>query len=164
MQRLITMHRPQMAGESYRQGLIDTNVVILRRWVDPAKLPAEVAISAITLAELSAGPHEVRPSSEQGEYNEHAERARRLDVLQRAENEFDPIPFGVEAARAYGQVAAAVIAAGRKPRRRAVDLMIAAVAIAEDLPLFTTNPADFVGLSHLLTVVPVARPETACHP
>lgn len=151
-----------MAGEVYRQGLIDTNVVILRRWVDPAELPTEVAISAITLAELSAGPHEVRPPSEQGEYVEHAERARRLDVLQRAENEFDPIPFGVEAARAYGQVAAAVIAAGRKPRRRAVDLMIAAVAIAEDLPLFTTNPADFVGLGHLLTVVAVTRPETAC--
>lgn len=153
-----------MAGEDYRQGLIDTNVVILCRWVDPAELPTEVAISAITLAELSAGPHEVRPRSEQGEYDEHAERARRLDVLQRAENEFDPIPFGVEAARAYGQVAAAVIAAGRKPRRRAVDLMIAAVAMAEDLPLFTTNPADFAGLSHLVTVVPVTRPETACQP
>jgi predicted nucleic acid-binding protein len=158
------MRKPQMANEPYRQGLLDTNVVILRRWVDPAELPVDVAISAVTLAELSAGPHQVRPRSEQAEYEEHAERARRLDVLQRAENEFDPIPFGVEAARAYGQVVAAVIGAGRKPRRRAVDLMIAAVAIAEELPLFTTNPADFAGLDHLLTVVPVTRPETERHP
>jgi predicted nucleic acid-binding protein len=150
-----------MAGDSYQQGLLDTNIVILRKWVDPAELPAAVAISAITLAELSAGPHEVRPGSEQDDYEEHAERARRLDVLQRAENEFDPIPFGVEAARAYGQVSAAVIAVGRKPRRRAVDLMIASVAIAEGIPLFTTNPADFTGLGHLLTVVAVTRPKAA---
>ena len=147
-----------MAGSAYQQGLLDTNIVILRRWIDPAELPTAVAISTITLAELSAGPHEVRPWTEQNDYEEHAERARRLDILQRAENEFDPIPFGLEAARAYGQVTAAVIAAGRKPRRRAVDLMIASVAIAEDLPLFTTNPADFTGLDHLLAVVAVTRP------
>jgi predicted nucleic acid-binding protein len=152
-----------MAGESYLQGLLDTNIVLLRKWIDPADLPAAVAISAITLAELSAGPHEVRPASEQQDYEEHVERARRLDLLQRAENEFDPIPFGVEAARAYGQVAAAVIGAGRKPRR-AVDLMIASVAIAEDLPLFTTKPADFAGLEHLLTVVAVTRPSVAPAP
>lgn len=140
------------------QGLLDTNIMILRKWVDPDELPAEVAISAITLAELSAGPHEVRRNEEQSDYDEYAERARRLDVLQRAESEFDPIPFGVEAARTYGRVCAAVIAAGRKPRRRVVDLMIAAVAIAEGLPLFTTNPDDFKGLDDLLTVVPVTRP------
>jgi hypothetical protein len=64
------------------------------------------------------------------------------ETLQRAESEFEPVPFDVEAARAYGRVAAAVIAAGRKPRRRIADLMIAATAIAEDLPLFTTNPDD----------------------
>jgi predicted nucleic acid-binding protein len=150
-----------MAHEQYEQGLLDTNIVILRQWIDPAELPTAVAISAITLAELSAGPHEVRPGSQQQEYEEHAERGRRLEILQRAENEFDPIPFGVEAARAYGQVTAAVIAAGRKPRRRAVDLMIASVAIAEGVPLFTTNPAVFAGLEHLLAVVPVTRPAGA---
>jgi hypothetical protein len=154
-----------MPGSGYQQGLLDTNIVILRKRIDPTELPAAVAISTITLAELSAGPHEVRPGSEQKDYQEHAERARRLDILQRAENEFDPIPFGVEAARAYGQVSAAVIAAGRKPRRRAVDLMIASVAIAEDLPLFTTNPADFAGLGHLLNVVGITRPTSASgHP
>lgn len=147
-----------MTGERPAQGLLDTNIVILRRWVITDELPDEMAISAITLAELSAGPHEVRPWSEQGAYEEHAERARRLDVLQRAENEFDPIPFDAEAARAYGRVTAAVIAAGRKPRRRAADLMIASTAIAARLALFTTNPDDFKGLDRLLMIVPVTRP------
>lgn len=142
----------------HQQGLLDTNIMILRKWVDPDELPTEVAISAITLAELSAGPHEVRRNEEQDDYDEHAERARRMDVLQRAENEFDPIPFDAEAARVYGRVCAAVISAGRKPRRRVADLMIAAIAIAEGLPLFTTNPDDFKGLDDLLTVVPVTRP------
>ena len=100
----------------------------------------------------------MRPNSEQDNYDEHVERARRLDVLQRAEHEFDPIPFGAEAARTYGRVTAAVVSAGRKPRRRIADLMIAATAIAEDLPLFTTNPDDFDGLGGLLTVVAVTRP------
>jgi predicted nucleic acid-binding protein len=117
-----------------------------------------MAITAITLAELSAGPHEVRSENEQSTYDEHAERARRLEVLQRAENEFDPIPFDAEAARIYGRVTAAVIGAGRKPRRRVADLMIASIAIAEELPLFTTNPKDFAGLDDLLTIVPVSRP------
>lgn len=79
-------------------------------------------------------------------------------MLQRAESEFGPIPFDAEAARIYGRVTAAVIAAGRKPRRRVTDLMIASIAIAEDLPLFTTSPGDFAGLDALLVVAPVTRP------
>jgi predicted nucleic acid-binding protein len=147
-----------MTTERYKEGLLDTNIVILRKWVNPAELPAEMAISAITLAELSSGPHEVQSGQAQTVYDEHAERARRLEILQRAESEFDPIPFDAEAARIYGRVAAAVISAGRKPRRRMADLMIAAIAIAEDLPLFTTNPKDFGGLDDLMTIVPVNRP------
>ena len=147
-----------MTGERHAQGLLDTNIVILRRWIDSNELPDEMAISAITLAELSAGPHEVRSNVEQSAYDEHAERARRLEILQRVENEFDPIPFDAEAARIYGRVAAAVIGAGRKPRGRFADLMIASTAIAEGLALFTTNPKDFVGLDKLLTIVPVNRP------
>ncbi|MCK9899155.1 twitching motility protein PilT [Parafrankia colletiae] len=147
-----------MTSETPRQGLLDTNIVILRPWIDPAELPAEVAISAVTLAELSSGPHEVRRNDEQGLYDEHEERARRMEMLQRVENEFDPIPFGVEAARAYGRLSAAVIAAGRKPRRRVADLMIASTAIAEGLPLFTANPGDYTGLEKYLRVVPVTRP------
>ena len=147
-----------MTDDDRTRGLLDTNVVILRKWIDADELPDEMAISAITLAELSAGPHEVRRNDEQSDYDEHAERARRLDVLQRAESEFDPIPFDAEAARIYGRVAAAVIAAGRKPRRRASGLMIASIAIAGELALYTTNPGDFSGLDDLLTVVPVTRP------
>jgi predicted nucleic acid-binding protein len=147
-----------MNGDRVRQGLLDTNILILRRWIDPAELPDEMAISAVTLAELSAGPHEVRRNDEQDLYDEHEERARRMETLQRAENEFDPIPFDVEAARIYGRLSAAVVAAGRKPRRRLADLMIASTAIAEDLPLFTTNPDDYTGLEKLLRLVPVTRP------
>jgi predicted nucleic acid-binding protein len=147
-----------MSDEPPRQGMLDTNILILRRWLDPAELPDEMAISAITLAELSAGPHEVRGNNEQNVYDEHAERARRLEILQRAEGEFDPVPFGTEAARIFGRVTAAVIAAGRRPRGRTVDLMIAATAVAEGLPLYTTNPGDFAGLDDLISVVPVTRP------
>jgi predicted nucleic acid-binding protein len=147
-----------MSAETPRQGMLDTNVMILRRWIDPAELPDEMAISAITLAELSAGPHQVRRSDEQDRYDEHAERGRRLEVLQRAESEFDPVPFGAEAARAFGRVIAAVIAAGRQPRRRTADMMIAATALAEHLPLFTTNPGDFSGLDGLMRIIAVTTP------
>ena len=145
-------------GEPPRQGLLDTNVLVLRRRVDPTELPDEMAISAITLAELSAGPHQVRPNSEQDLYDEHEERARRTEALQRAESEFDPVPFDAEAPRIYGRVTAAVVAAGRKPRSRIADLMIAATSISEDLPLYTTNPGDYAGLEKLVRVVPVTRP------
>ncbi len=137
------------------QGLVDTNILILRDRIDIAELPDEMAANAMTLAELSAGPHLVRPESTQ--YDEHAERARRIDVLQRVENEFDPIPFGAEAARLYGRITAGVVAIGRT-RRRAVDLMIAATAAAEGLPLYTSNPDDYKGLDHIITLVPVTRP------
>jgi predicted nucleic acid-binding protein len=155
------VRQPLATGTKRRrsQGMLDTNILIFRRWVNPDELPDEMAISAVTLAELSAGLHQVRSDDEQAGYHEHAERARRLDVLQRAENEFDPIPFDSEAARAYGRVTAAVIGAGRSPRRRTAGLMIAATAVAAGLPLYTTNPDDFAGLDDLLVVVPVARPQ-----
>jgi predicted nucleic acid-binding protein len=137
-----------MAGDLTR-GLLDTNILILRRQIDHSQLPAVVSICAVTLAELSAGPHH-------GE--DPIERDRRLAVLQHAESEFDPLPFNTEAARTFGHVCAAVLAAGRKPRGRVSDLMIASVAIANRLPLYTTNPVDFDGLEHLLTVIPVTNP------
>ena len=71
-----------------------------------------MAISAVTLAELSAGPHEVRPDTEQDAYFEAAERARRLDVLQRAEHEFDPIPFDAEYTRDLGYCATKYLFSG----------------------------------------------------
>lgn len=134
-----------MTGEVH--GLLDTNILILRRRIDHAQLPDTMSISTVTLAELSAGPHHT---------SDPAERARRLDVLQRAESEFDPLPFDAEAARVFGRVTAAVLVAGHKPRARVPDLMIASVAIANQLPLYTTNLDDFLGFEELLTVTPVA--------
>jgi predicted nucleic acid-binding protein len=136
-----------MSDES--SGLLDTNILILRRRLNHAELPAVMSISAITLGELSAGPHHT---------DDPQERARRMDVLQRAEAEFDPLPFNADAARAFGRVIAAVLSTGRKPRGRMTDLMIASIAVANQLPIYTTNPADFHGLETLLTVVPVTHP------
>src|SRR5258706_3103416 len=103
-----------MSGDRPRQGMLDTNILILRRWIDPAELPGEMAVSAITLAELSAGPHEVRRNDEQGSYDQHAERARRPEVLQRAESEFDPVAFCAAAGRNLGPVIAAAHASRRQ--------------------------------------------------
>lgn len=129
------------------RGLIDTSVVVDLEAIDPEVLPAEVAISSITLAELGAGPSAT---------DDPDERGRRQDRLQRTEAAFDPLPFDGEAARAYGRVYAAVAAAGRKARgARALDLLIAATACAAALPLYTRNPEDFRGLDRLIDVVPV---------
>lgn len=144
-----------MSAESLR-GLLDTNIVILRAWIDVRSLPDEMAISAITLAELSAGVHLVRGD----DADARAERARRVSVLQRAEHEFDPIPFDARAARIFGSLSAAVQSRGRQPRRRTADLMIASVAAASDLVLYTTNPDDYAGLEEVVTVNPLPRPET----
>jgi hypothetical protein len=111
----VTGETPGQADEPPRQGLLDTNILVLRRWIAPMELPDEMAISAVTLAELSAGPHQVRPNSEQDLYDEYEERARRTEALQRA-------------------------------------------AIAEELPLYSTNPGDYAGLEKLLRIVPVSRP------
>lgn len=135
-----------MAEEDAR-GIVDTSVVIDLERIDPAELPAEIAITAVTLAELAAGPHATRSGSES---------ARRQDRLQRTEAAFDPIPFDAAAARAFGRIYEAVAAAGRKPRgRRATDLFIAATALASGLPLYTRNPGDFAGLADLAEVRPV---------
>jgi len=129
------------------RGLLDTSVVIDLQRLELAALPEELAISAVTLAELAAGPHAT---------GDPAERARRQDCLQRTEATFEPMPFDANAARAYGSAYAAVAAAGRKARgARVVDLLIAATAIAAQLPLYTRNPGDFEHLGDLLEIVPV---------
>jgi len=128
-------------------GLLDTSVVV--DWTDPvvvAALPDEAAISAITLAELAAGPHLSRSGTEAA--------ARQLR-LQQVEATFQPIPFDAGAARSYGLVVAAVRDAGRSHRPRVADLLIAATAHANGLDLYTRNPADLAGLESLLTVVTV---------
>jgi predicted nucleic acid-binding protein len=129
------------------RGLIDTSVAI--DLPGESDLPLEVAVSAITLAELAAGPHATA---------EPAERAARQDRLQRIEATFEALPFDGASARAYGRIYAAIAAGGRKARgRRVVDLLIAATAAAETLPLYTRNPDDFKGLQGVVMVVPVAR-------
>ncbi|MDO5503576.1 MAG: type II toxin-antitoxin system VapC family toxin [Actinomycetia bacterium] len=137
-----------------QRGLLDTNILILRPWIDSSELPAESAISAVTLAELTAGVHMV----EGADAAARSERARRVEVLQVVEREFDPIPFGTAAARSYGRICAAVQRTGRSPRRRIADLMIAAVGVAEGLPVYTTNPDDFAGLDDIVEMVPVRVP------
>ncbi len=133
-------------------GLLDTSVVIaLPSLADPTVLPDEPVISAVTLAELTIGPLVAGNS---------AERARRQAVLQQAEADFEPLPFDAAAARAFGTVAAALRSRGRKPAARAFDALIASVALANGLPLYTASVADFAGIPGL-RVVGVAIPSGA---
>ena len=132
-------------AERHPRGLLDTSVVIDLENVEATSLPVELAVSAVTLAELAAGPHATADTEE---------RARRQDRLQRAEATFDPLPFDDAAARAYGRTYAAVVAAGRKARgARVIDLFIAATAIAHQLPLYTFNQEDFDRLGSLVEIV-----------
>jgi len=137
------------AAPPHRRGLLDTSVVIALQELPLAALPEEPAISSLTLAELAAGPHAT---------TDPAERARRQDRLQRTEAAFDPLPFDLASARAYGLVLATVVEEGRTPRaRRAVDLMVAATALAAGLPLYTRDPDDLRGLEGLVEVVDLTR-------
>lgn len=136
-----------MPDHRHPRGLVDTSVVIDLESIDPAHLPSEIAVSAMTMAELAAGPHATSDPSE---------RARRQDRLQRVEATFEPLPVDSAVARAYGRVYAAIGATGRKARgRRVVDLLIAATAVAAGLPLYTRNPGDFAGLSDMVEIVSV---------
>jgi predicted nucleic acid-binding protein len=131
------------------RGVLDTSTVILLSQIaDPAVLPAEPTITAVTLAELSVGP--LVADSEQ-------ERAPRQAHVQQAEADFDPLPFDAAAARAFGGVAASLRRAGPKAQARTYDAMIAATAIANGLPVYTCNPADFAGIDGLV-VIPVPTP------
>ena len=129
------------------RGLLDTSIVVDHDLIDASLLPDESAISAITLAELAAGPHAT---------SDELERARRQDRLQWAATTWDPVPLDVDAARAYGRVYAAAKAAGRSSRTRLADLLIAATAAANGLPVYTRNPADFQGLDEVVSVIAVS--------
>ena len=112
------------------RGILDTGLVILLSRLDePTVLPEEVLITAVTLAELSVGPLVATTD---------VERAARQAHLQQAEADFDPLPF-----------AASIRRSGRKSTARSFDVMIAAVAVANGLPLYTSNPGDFAGIDGL---------------
>jgi len=129
------------------RGLLDTStVILLGRLADASLLPDEPLIAAVTLAELAVGPLVAADEDE---------RARRQAHLQQAEADFEPLPFDAAAARAFGTVAASLRRQGRKTAARAYDAMIAATALANDLPLYTCNPADFEDIEGLI-VRPVA--------
>jgi tRNA(fMet)-specific endonuclease VapC len=132
------------------RGILDTStLILLGRLRDPSALPVEPLITAVTLAELTVGPLVVRES---------AERARRQAHLQQAEADFVALPFDEEAARAFGSVATSLRSGGKKVAARGYDALIAAIAIANDLPLYTCNPADFEGIDRLEVVaVPVPQ-------
>jgi len=118
------------------------------RDLDPALFPTEIAISALTLGELATGPHAAK---------DDLTRARRQSHLQFVETNIEALPFDPSCARAYGVVYAAVARKGRKVRGgRAVDLMIAATALAHDLPLYTRNAKDLRGLENLIEIVDVS--------
>jgi tRNA(fMet)-specific endonuclease VapC len=134
------------------RGLLDTStLILLSRLETTDALPDEPLISTITLAELSVGPLVARSEGE---------RAARQAHLQQAEADFDPLSFDAEAARAFGRVAASLRQAGRKATARSYDAMIAAVAVANDLPLHTCNPDDFAGIASL-EVKAVPHPDVA---
>ncbi len=128
------------------KGLLDTSVVIDHDIIDWALLPDELAIAAVTLAELAAGPHATEDPNE---------RARRQDRLQWATSTWEPLPFDGDAARLYGRLFAAARAAGQTSRSRLADLLIAATAAAAGLPVYTRNPSDFDALKAIITVVAV---------
>lgn len=128
------------------RGLLDTSVVIDHDVIDSALLPEESAISAVTLAELAAGPHATENKDE---------RARRQDRLQWATATWDPLPFDAESARMYGRMFAAARTAGQSSRARLADLLIASTAAANGLPLYTRNPSDFEPLKRILKVISI---------
>ena len=131
----------------HQRGVLDTSVIIDIASIRSTELPAEASITALTVAELTAGPLSTGDATERG---------RRLERLQWVESTFEAIPFDVAAARAYGRICAAALAARQKPRGgRAVDLLIAATALSRALPLFTRNATDFKGLTELMEIVAV---------
>jgi predicted nucleic acid-binding protein len=131
------------------RGILDTStVILLGRLADDTALPDEPLITAVTLAELSVGPLVA---------SDESERAARQAHLQQAEADFDPLPFDAAAARAFGRVAASRRQTGRKTSARSYDAMIAATAVANALPLYTCNPADFSGIDDL-EVMPIPAP------
>lgn len=128
-------------------GLLDTSVVLSMIGAAPGTLPDEAHVSAITMAELVQGPPLAR---------DREERRRRSVLVLAAHRAFpSPLPFDGDCIAAYQSVVERTVGAGRRPRGRTLDLLIAATALAHGMPLFTANPADVAHLDDLVEVVPV---------
>ncbi|HET9198056.1 MAG TPA: type II toxin-antitoxin system VapC family toxin [Solirubrobacterales bacterium] len=137
------------SGGKHQRGILDTSTLIhFNRFQEVGLLPEVSVVTTITLAELSVGPLIVKSE---------VERARRMAHLQQLEASFNPLPFDTDAARAFGSVAASLRQTGRRMESRQKDAMIAAIALANDLPVYTCNPRDFEGIDGL-EVVPVPVP------
>ena len=136
-----------MLDQQPHVGVLDTSVIIDLTRIQRDLLPNEFAVSAITMAELAAGPHATLDAEE---------RSRRQDLLQRVEASLDPLPFDTEAARAFGRLYASVYKQGNKARgSRALDLMIAATAMSHRMPLYTRNPQDFSAIVSMVEIISV---------
>jgi tRNA(fMet)-specific endonuclease VapC len=137
------------AAERPRRGILDTSVLVqLGQLADAGVLPSEPLITTMTLAELAVGPLVA----------DDEDQARRQAQLQQVEASFDPLPFDAAAGRAFARVSISYRRAGRQTAARGYDAIIAAIALAEGLPLYTCNPDDFRGIEGL-EVVPVAVPD-----
>ncbi|MQY23154.1 type II toxin-antitoxin system VapC family toxin [Nocardia macrotermitis] len=135
-----------VSNTRFPAGLLDTCVLIDLELLDQADLPIEPKICTLTLAELGLGIASAKTPET---------LALRTERMLELEHAFDPLPFCPTAARRFTSLAKLVVAAGRNPKPRKVDLMIAAIASVNDLPLYTRNPDDFRGTENLLTMVPV---------
>jgi hypothetical protein len=131
---------------AHEAGVLDTSIIAALSRYDPAELPDTFLVTAITLGELSYGPHAT---------DDPLKRAGRIAVLQHVESTFEPLPYDHHAARLYGQICAAVRAEGCQPRKRTADLMIAATAASNALPLYTANLDDFRGAEQFVELVGV---------
>jgi predicted nucleic acid-binding protein len=132
--------------ERHESGVLDTCTYLDLNVLSPEVLPKVPEITAVTLAEL----HQGVAMAQDG-----AVRAARVEQLGAALVGFDALPFNEEAAARYGTMVSLALAAGRQPRPRRMDLLIAAIASVHDLPLYTRNADDFTGLERAVTVVPV---------
>ncbi|MBA8925049.1 hypothetical protein BC739_002248 [Kutzneria viridogrisea] len=133
-------------ADRHDSGVLDTSAYLDLAVLDPARLPVTPEITAITMAELHQGVAMAKDA---------VSRAARTEVLGAAIVEFDPLPFDADAATRYGTLVALALEANRNPRPRRMDLLIAAIASARGLPLYTRNEEDFKGLADMVKVVAV---------
>lgn len=133
-------------AETEPRGVLDTCTYIDLADIDAEMLPDIPELTVISMTELHQGVAMAKTA---------ASRAARIERLNSAVEDFDPLPYGSEAASRFGTLATLTLERGRSPKPRRLDLMIAAIASVHQLPLYTRNPADFKGLESQLRVVEV---------